>query len=69
MTTLSLNSLDQLLESQIVYGAFLCTLMLLGSYPMTQVFQHEEDAKRGDLTLSRILGIKGLFFSPLDVLE
>ena len=30
------------------------------AYPMTQIFQHEED-KRGDETLSLKLGIKGTF--------
>lgn len=39
----------------------LSSALLLGSYPMTQVYQHEEDGKRGDLTLSRLLGIKGTF--------
>ena len=28
---------------------------------MTQIFQHDEDKKRGDKTLSLILGIKGTF--------
>lgn len=28
---------------------------------MTQIYQHEEDAKRGDLTMSRLLGIRGTF--------
>jgi len=36
--------------------------MLLGSYPMTQIYQHEEDGKRGDETLSRRLGIIGTFY-------
>jgi 1,4-dihydroxy-2-naphthoate octaprenyltransferase len=36
-------------------------MLLLGSYPMTQIYQHEEDGKRGDLTISRRLGIKGTF--------
>jgi 1,4-dihydroxy-2-naphthoate octaprenyltransferase len=35
--------------------------MLLGNYPMTQVYQHEEDQKRGDITMSLLLGIKGTF--------
>ncbi len=39
----------------------LSTIMLLGSYPMTQVYQHEEDSKRGDQTLSLKLGILGTF--------
>lgn len=39
----------------------LSSMLLLGSYPMTQIYQHEEDGKRGDLTLSRLLGILGTF--------
>lgn len=41
--------------------AILSTVLLLGSYPMTQIYQHEEDAKRGDLTISRVMGILGTF--------
>jgi hypothetical protein len=40
----------------------LSTIMLWANYPMTQIYQHEEDAKRGDMTLSRMLGIRGTFF-------
>lgn len=50
-----------LLAPKVLYGAVLATLMLMGSYPMTQIYQHVEDAKRGDKTLSRLLGIKGTF--------
>ncbi len=37
------------------------TLFLVGSYPLTQIYQHQEDSKRGDKTLSIMLGIKGTF--------
>ncbi len=37
------------------------TLFLMGSYPMTQIYQHQEDAARGDKTLSLLLGLKGTF--------
>lgn len=37
------------------------SLFLLGSYPLTQVYQHQEDQQRGDKTLSLLLGIKGTF--------
>ena len=40
----------------------LSTLMLWANYPMTQIYQHEEDRKRGDMTLSRMLGVIGTFF-------
>jgi 1,4-dihydroxy-2-naphthoate octaprenyltransferase len=39
----------------------IATLFLAGSYPMTQIYQHESDTKRGDRTLSVLLGIKGTF--------
>jgi 1,4-dihydroxy-2-naphthoate octaprenyltransferase len=39
----------------------IASFFLAGSYPLTQVYQHESDSRRGDLTLSRILGIKGTF--------
>jgi len=37
------------------------SLLLMGSYPLTQIYQHEEDARRGDLTFSRSLGVRGTF--------
>ncbi len=51
----------ELLAPTHLYPALLSTAMLLGSYPMTQIYQHREDARRGDLTLSRLLGIRGTF--------
>ncbi len=43
--------------------ALVCTSNLLAIYPLTQVYQHEEDSKRGDMTMSRLLGIKGTFIN------
>jgi 4-hydroxybenzoate polyprenyltransferase len=42
-------------------SAFICTSNLLAIYPLTQVYQHAEDAARGDMTMSRLLGIRGTF--------
>jgi 4-hydroxybenzoate polyprenyltransferase len=39
----------------------LTSLMLWGNYPLTQVYQHGEDSRRGDQTLSLRLGILGTF--------
>jgi 4-hydroxybenzoate polyprenyltransferase len=39
----------------------IASFFLAGSYPITQVYQHEEDGKRGDFTLSILLGIRGTF--------
>ena len=35
------------------------SLILFAFYPITQIYQHEEDARRGDKTLSMVLGVKG----------
>lgn len=41
--------------------AMLSSLMLWAVYPMTQIYQHKEDASNGDITLSLLLGIRGTF--------
>jgi 1,4-dihydroxy-2-naphthoate octaprenyltransferase len=60
---LALNEFD--LESawlaQALIPASLTSVMLWANYPMTQVYQHEEDALHGDMTISRKLGIRGTF--------
>lgn len=63
MTSVALmdGGLALLFNESVYYPGLLCSFLLLGSYPMTQVYQHVEDAKRGDMTISRLLGIKGTF--------
>ena len=51
----------QLFEQTNLLLALVSTLFLCGSYPLTQVYQHVEDGRRGDRTLSRRLGIRGTF--------
>jgi 4-hydroxybenzoate polyprenyltransferase len=52
-------------ECSIVSGnivpAILTGFFLLGIFPLTQIYQHREDARRNDLTLSRMLGIEKTF--------
>ncbi|MDB5271903.1 MAG: UbiA prenyltransferase [Chitinophagaceae bacterium] len=48
-------------------AGLICSFMLLGSYPMTQIYQHKEDAKRGDRTFSLLLGIKGTFVWTMSI--
>jgi len=55
-------SLDTTLKFPVLIPAMLSTIMLWANYPMTQIYQHEEDAKHGDLTISRRLGIRGTFY-------
>jgi 1,4-dihydroxy-2-naphthoate octaprenyltransferase len=44
-----------------IIPAFGSTFFLMGAYPLTQIYQHKPDAERGDLTLSRMLGVMGTF--------
>ncbi|SIO08468.1 UbiA family prenyltransferase [Algoriphagus halophilus] len=50
------------LKPHVIIPGMLTSMMLWGSYPLTQVYQHGEDSKRGDNTLSLKLGIKGTFY-------
>jgi 1,4-dihydroxy-2-naphthoate polyprenyltransferase len=42
-------------------GMISATLLIGGFYPLTQIYQHEADAKDGVKTISSILGIRGTF--------
>lgn len=55
-------SLDTCFNTQVLIPSMLTTVVLWANYPMTQVYQHEEDVKRGDQTLSVKLGIRGTFY-------
>ena len=63
MVTLGLEGLGfrELASARIILPAALSALLIGGAYPMTQIYQHREDAERGDLTLSRLLGLRGTF--------
>ena len=52
---------QQILQAPNSWFALVSTLFLCGSYPLTQIYQHQEDAERGDKTLSLLLGIRGTF--------
>ena len=59
---LNIFAIENALTWRIIFPGLLSTIMLWANYPMTQIYQHEEDAKRGDLTLSRMLGVRGTFY-------
>ncbi len=50
------------MEAEVAIAGLLTSILLLGSYPLTQVYQHKEDSRRGDQTLSLKLGILGTFY-------
>jgi UbiA prenyltransferase family len=55
-------SLENIWKPSVLIPGILSSLMLWANYPMTQIYQHEEDGKRGDETFSRMLGIRGTFY-------
>ncbi len=59
------NDLNVLMDNKVIFAGLLSSALLLGSYPMTQIYQHKEDSKRGDKTISILLGIKGTFLFTL----
>lgn len=61
MVCIGMGYAQMIFSISIQWAALLSTLLLFGSYPMTQIYQHDEDRKRGDITMSLILGIKGTF--------
>lgn len=63
MQVLTQMEVPALLSLRYLLPALICTSNLWAVYPLTQVYQHEEDARRGDLTYSRLLGIEGTFLS------
>jgi 1,4-dihydroxy-2-naphthoate octaprenyltransferase len=54
--------IEQALRTKVLIPGALTSLMLWANYPLTQIYQHEEDTKRGDITLSSKLGIMGTFY-------
>lgn len=55
-------TLENALRGEIILPGILTSAMLWANYPITQIYQHEEDRKRGDTTLSAKLGIVGTFY-------
>ena len=60
-TAISGISIFKVWDLPFFIAGLVCSCLIGASYPLTQIYQHEEDRKRGDITLSIILGIKGSF--------
>jgi len=55
-------SIENVTKVNVLIPGILSTMMLWANYPMTQIYQHEEDEKHGDMTISRKFGIRGTFY-------
>jgi 4-hydroxybenzoate polyprenyltransferase len=63
MTTIGVSpfGLAAFFSPKMLSLAVLLSVYFFASYPMTQIYQHESDAKHGDTTISMKLGIRGTF--------
>lgn len=60
------HEISTVLNSPVLYAAIANSFLIGGVYPLTQIYQHVEDIKNGDRTISIVLGYKGTFiFSML----
>lgn len=48
-------------SARFIMAGSISSLLIGASYPLTQIYQHDEDGRRGDRTLSILLGYKGSF--------
>ena len=55
------RSIFDLWNTHFIIAGAICSCLIGSSYPLTQVYQHGEDSRRGDRTLSLVLGYKGSF--------
>lgn len=60
-SAISNSSMMACWNREFAVAGIICSCLIGASYPLTQVYQHEEDARRGDKTLSLLLGVKGSF--------
>ncbi|HUI93525.1 MAG TPA: UbiA family prenyltransferase [Chitinivibrionales bacterium] len=60
LVVLSVNNMQvrDLAIFRFLFPATATGLFLLGIFPLTQIYQHREDARRGDVSISLFLGIK-----------
>ncbi|MBY0425764.1 MAG: UbiA family prenyltransferase [Cytophagales bacterium] len=51
----------EILQSKLILPMLASSLMIGGVYPLTQIYQHEQDKLAGDITISYMLGYRGTF--------
>lgn len=60
-TAITGTSLFSHWSSDFIIAGAICSCLIGASYPLTQIYQHGEDSRRGDITISILLGYKGSF--------
>jgi 1,4-dihydroxy-2-naphthoate polyprenyltransferase len=57
----ALSTVDLFSNASVLFSALACSFLIGTVYPLTQIYQHQADARDGVKTLSMLLGIKGTF--------
>ncbi|WP_299291336.1 UbiA family prenyltransferase [uncultured Mucilaginibacter sp.] len=60
-TAISGTSIFYNWNEHFLLAGLICSCLIGASYPLTQIYQHNEDSHRGDRTLSLLLGYRGSF--------
>lgn len=61
MSLLGISGDLPVLNTTTIYVLLGCSFQIAGAYPLTQIYQHQQDLKDGVVTLSYKLGYKGTF--------
>lgn len=67
MISIESMSAERLTEQQAA-GLILSSLLIASSYPLTQVYQHDQDGEDDVMTISRMLGVRGTFLFSTSLL-
>ena len=61
MSSIGISNSSFSITNNHTYILIACSLQIAGAYPLTQIYQHQQDLKDGVKTLSYKLGYKGTF--------
>jgi 1,4-dihydroxy-2-naphthoate octaprenyltransferase len=61
MAYTGINNIILSFSAENIFLLTACSFQIAGAYPLTQIYQHNEDLKNGDITLSYKLGYTGTF--------
>jgi 4-hydroxybenzoate polyprenyltransferase len=61
MAYIGITTRPPVADSTTLFVMLAASLQIAGAYPLTQIYQHEEDTKRNDRSLSILLGYRGTF--------
>ena len=67
MSSVGINGNPIVLNQNALFILLACSFQIAGAYPLTQIYQHEQDKKEGVITLSYKLGYTGTFLFTMSM--